>query len=65
MPVEPTSGFDLVTFLKEFGLPTAIVVYLLVVFRKAIDELTKTVNRLTGIIIALSHEGRLGDNDDP
>jgi hypothetical protein len=56
----------LISFLREFGLPTFICMYLLISFKKQLEELTKTISRLTGVVITLSTFNKKtdgGDND--
>ena len=50
-----------VKFISEFGLPTSLCIYLLVSFGKKIDKLISLVDRLTGIMMAISQE-EIGDD---
>ena len=49
-------------FITKFGLPTFMVIYLLMIFSKKMDRLITLVDRLTGIIIRMENKDR-GDFD--
>ena len=49
-------------FITKFGLPTFMVIYLLMIYSKKIDRLITLVDRLTGVIIRMENRDR-GDFD--
>lgn len=50
-------------FISEFGLPTFLVLYLLIVFSRKIDKMISLLDRLTGIIIKMVDEADRSDLD--
>jgi len=51
--------FEIATkFITEYGLPTFLVMYLLITFQKKLDKLISLVDRLTGIVLSMSKTDR-------
>jgi hypothetical protein len=53
-----------IQFLTEFGLPTFLVIFLLVSFQRKIDKLICLVDRLTGVIMQLTKMSRRDFDDE-
>ena len=64
-PILNTSaGFDLVQFIREFGMTAVVALYLLVFTTKELKNLGKVVSKMCGILIEIAHRFDVKVEDD-
>ncbi len=54
--MEHNQGLNIISFLTDFGLPTALCFFLLVRFQRSLDDLTGSINKLIGVVISITKD---------